>query len=449
MDSLVELLGARVITNPDRLQAYQRDRAYDPAVVLPRAVVIAESTEDVSTVLAYANRENIPVVIRGLGSSLSGGSSSQTPSLVLSLEKLTEIEVQPEYGVAIAGAGAINAEVKKAAAAHGLWYPPDPASMEFCSIGGNVSTNAGGLCCVKYGVTRDYVLGLTVVLADGEILKVGGRNIKDVAGLPLMHLFIGAEGILGVVTEVTVRLLPEPTLAGTLVALFPTTEQASDAVVGIKSQIVPSMMEMMDSTVINAVEDQMNMGLDREAAALLVVQLDSGSDAVEQGKFVEQQCLANGATECFFTADPEEGEMFLQARREGIPAIEKLGPLLLEDVGVPVPMLPQLMSGIEKIAESNSVTIAMLAHAGDGNTHPLIVLDPTDPAQQERAQQAYGEVMDLAIHLGGTITGEHGVGRLKQPWLTDQVGERSYELMTQIKQVFDPKGILNPGVIIA
>lgn len=449
MDGLIELLGDKVITDTNRLQAYQRDRAYDPDVVEPRGVVVATSTEDVSTTLRYANEHNIPVVIRGLGSSLSGGSSSRVPSLVLSLEKLSHIEVQPEYGVAIAGAGAINADVKKAAAAHGLWYPPDPASMEFCSIGGNVSTNAGGLCCVKYGVTRDYVLGLTVVLADGQILKVGGRNIKDVAGLPLLHLFIGAEGVLGVVTEVTVRLLPLPVVAGTLVAFFSTTEQASDAVVAIKSTIVPSMIEMMDRTVINAVEDQMSMGLDRDAAAFLVVQFDSGGDAEAQGKFVEEQCLANGATECFFTSDPDEGEMFIQARREGIPAIERLGPLLLEDVGVPVPQLPNLMSGIEQIAQSNDVTIAVLAHAGDGNTHPLIVLDPSDPKQQERAQQAYGEVMDLAISLGGTITGEHGVGRLKQPWLIDQVGDRSYELMTQIKQVFDPKGILNPGVIIA
>ena len=209
--------------------------------------------------------------------------------------------------------------MKKAAAAHGLWYPPDPSSFEFCSIGGNVATNAGGLCCVKYGVTRDYVLGLTVVLADGEVLTLGGKNIKDVAGLPLLDLFIGSEGILGVVTEVTVRLVPQPLPPATLVAFFPSLESASSAVVGIKSRLVPSMVELMDRTAINAVEERPKMGLDREAEAFLVVQVDSDTGADDEVKFIEEQCLAGGATECFFTLDPDEGEMFITARREGIP----------------------------------------------------------------------------------------------------------------------------------
>lgn len=449
MDALVAALGSKVITDPNRLPAYQHDRAYDPQVVPPRAVVVAESTDDVAATLRWANDNGAPVIVRGLGSSLSGGSSSHTPSIVLSLEKLTDITVDPAHGVAIAGAGAINADVKKAAAAHGLWYPPDPSSFEFCSIGGNVATNAGGLCCVKYGVTRDYVLGLTVVLADGEVLTLGGKNIKDVAGLPLLDLFIGSEGILGVVTDVTVRLLPQPLPPATLVAFFPSLESASSAVVGIKSRLVPSMAELMDRTAINAVEERLKMGLDCEAEAFLVVQVDSGTGADDEVKFIEEQCLANGATECFFTLDPDEGEMFITARREGIPAVERLGPLFLEDVGVPVPQLPRLMAGINEIAANREVTIAMVAHAGDGNTHPLLVLDPQDEAQQARAKVAYGEIMDLAISLGGTITGEHGVGRLKQPWLTGQVGPRAYELTRQIKQVFDPNGILNPGVIVA
>src|SRR5690625_2192796 len=270
MQGLKDILGPRCITDENRLQAYQRDRSYDPLVVPPLAVVAAETVTDVSETLRYANTQHIPVVVRGLGSSLSGGSSSQTPSLVLSLEKLSSIRVEPEYGVVIAGAGAINADVKNAAAHHGLWYPPDPSSYEFCSIGGNVATNAGGLCCVKYGVTRDYVLGLTVVLADGEVLTLGGKNIKDVAGLPLLDLFIGSEGILGVVTEVTVRLVPQPLPPATLVAFFPSLESASSAVVGIKSRLVPSMVELMDRTAINAVEERLKMGLDCEAEAFLV-----------------------------------------------------------------------------------------------------------------------------------------------------------------------------------
>src|SRR5690625_2826668 len=232
MDELRGTLGAKVVTDPNRLPAYQRDRAYDPHVVAPHAVVVAESTADVAATLKYANDRRMPVVVRGLGSSLSGGSSTRTPSLVLSLEKIDDVRIEPAYGLAVAGAGAINADVKRAAAEHGLWYPPDPSSFEFCSIGGNVATNAGGLSCVKYGVTRDYVLGLTVVLADGEVLHLGGRNIKDVAGLPLLDLFIGSEGTLGVITEVTVRLLPAPPPAATVVAFFPSLEQASEAVDG-------------------------------------------------------------------------------------------------------------------------------------------------------------------------------------------------------------------------
>src|SRR5690625_2404244 len=253
MQGLKDILGPRCITDENRLQAYQRDRSYDPLVVPPLAVVAAETVTDVSETLRYANTHHIPVVVRGLGSSLSGGSSSQTPSLVLSLEKLSSIRVEPEYGVVIAGAGAINADVKNAAAHHGLWYPPDPSSYEFCSIGGNVATNAGGLCCVKYGVTRDYVLGLTVVLADGEVLTLGGKNIKDVAGLPLLDLFIGSEGILGVITEVTLRLVPAQRPATTLVATFTTLDDSINAILAVTSAMRPSMLEFMDHYTINAV----------------------------------------------------------------------------------------------------------------------------------------------------------------------------------------------------
>jgi len=351
--------------------------------------------------------------------------------------------------VAVAQPGALNAEVKAAAAAHGLWYPPDPSSFEICSIGGNAATNAGGLCCVKYGVTTDYVLGMEVVLADGTAVRLGGPRLKDVAGLSLLKLFVGSEGTLGVITEVTLRLLPAPPPACTLVATFPSVEASAEAVVAISAGLRPSMLELMDNGSINAVEDLVKMGLDRTAGALLLARSDApgGASAIE----IEQMaaaCRANGASEVFTTADAEEGEAFAAARRAAFPAMERLGSLLLEDVGVPVPKLPALVHGIREIAANRQTHIVVVAHAGDGNTHPIIAYPPGDAAAEARARVAFGEVMELAIALGGTITGEHGVGRLKAPWLPEQLGPEVMTLTRRIKDTLDPDGILNPGVVL-
>jgi glycolate oxidase len=301
---------------------------------------------------------------------------------------------------------------------------------------------------VKYGVTTDYVLGLTVVLADGTAVELGGPRLKDVAGLSLTKLFVGSEGTLGIITRVVLRLIPAQRPPATLVATFATLHDATGAVLAITRQLRPSMLEFMDRPTINAVEDMTRMGLDREAAAMLVIQSDepAGQAAVEI-ETITRTCEHHGATEVFSTDDPEEGEAFVVARRNAIPAVERTGTLLLEDVGVPLPQLAALVDGIAAIAESNDVTIAVIAHAGDGNTHPLIVFDPADPDMAARAQAAYGEVMSLAIALDGTITGEHGVGRLKKPWLVDQIGEDALELNRRVKNALDPQGILNPGAV--
>jgi glycolate oxidase len=339
--------------------------------------------------------------------------------------------------------------VKAAAAQHGLWYPPDPSSFEICSIGGNAATNAGGLCCVKYGVTTDYVLGMVVVLADGTALRLGGPRLKDVAGLSLTKLFVGSEGTLGVITELTLRLLPAPPPAATLVATFPSVEAAADAVVAITSKLRPAMLELMDNGSINAVEDLVSMGLDRRAGALLMARSDApGAAAAEEIASMSAACEGCGAVEVFTTGDPDEGEAFTAARRAAFPAMERLGTLLLEDVGVPVPQLPALVHGIREIAAARETHIVLVAHAGDGNTHPIIAYPPDDPAAEARARRAFGEVMDLAIGLGGTITGEHGVGRLKAPWLPAQLGADVIALTQRIKDALDPDGILNPGVIL-
>jgi len=446
---LAELPDGVVVTDPDIVSSYRHDRALDPAAGTPIAVVRPTKTEQVQAVLRWASAHRVPVVPRGMGTGLSGGASAVDGCIVLSTERMREITVDPVTRTAVAQPGLLNAEVKRAVGEYGLWYPPDPSSYEICSIGGNIATNAGGLCCVKYGVTTDYVLGLQVVLADGTAVRLGGPRLKDVAGLSLTKLFVGSEGTLGVITEVTLRLLPPQHVGSTVVATFDSVEQAAGSVVTITNTIRPSMLEFMDSASINAVEDKLKMGLDRNAAALMIAASDDrGPAGVQDAEFMARVFTEAGATECFSTADPVEGEAFVAARRYAIIAVEDKGSLLLEDVGVPLPRLADLVGGVAKIAADADLTIAVVAHAGDGNTHPLIVYDPADAAMTERAEKAFGDIMDLAIALGGTITGEHGVGRLKKPWLAGQLGPEAMELNRRIKAALDPDNILNPGAIV-
>jgi glycolate oxidase len=438
-----------VITDRDLTASYRQDWARDQDAGWPLAVVRATSTEDVQATLRWATANGVPVVPRGAGYGLSGGADAVDGCIVLSVERMRAIHVDPVSRVAVTQPGPLNVEVKQAAAEHGLFYPPDPSSFEMCSIGGNAATNAGGLCCVKYGVTSDYVLGMQVVLADGSALRLGGPRLKDVAGLSLTKLFVGSEGLLGVITELTLRLIPAPPPASTLVAVFASIDDAADAVLGITAQLRPAMLELMDHTSINAVEDYTRMGLDRAAEAMLIARSDA-PDASAAGEIavMEQACRSAGASEVFCTDDPDEGEAFAAARRAAFPALERLGTLLLEDVGVALPQLPELVRGIEAIARKHETTIAVVAHAGDGNTHPLVVYDPADEDAGVRAHAAFHAVMGLAIELGGTITGEHGVGRLKKEWLPAYLGDDVMALTRRIKDALDPAGILNPGCLL-
>jgi len=452
-DVLASLIAAlphgMVVTDPTVTEGYRQDRAFDPSAGKPMAVVRPRRTEEVQAVLRWATTNRVPVVTRGAGSGLSGGATALDNGIVLSTEKMRDITVDSVTRTAVCQPGLFNAEVKKAVAEHGLWYPPDPSSFEICSIGGNIATNAGGLCCVKYGVTTDYVLGMQVVLADGTAVRLGGPRLKDVAGLSLTKLFVGSEGTLGVITEVTLRLLPAQNTSSVVVASFASVESAVDAVLGVAARLRPSMLEFMDSVAINAVEDTLRMDLDRGAAAMLVAGSDErGRASGEDAEVIAAVFAENGATEVFSTDDPDEGEAFVAARRFCIPAVEAKGSLLLEDVGVPLPALGKLVTGIARIAAERDLMISVIAHAGDGNTHPLIVYDPADAAMTERAHLAFGEIMDLAVGLGGTITGEHGVGRLKRPWLDGYLGPEVMELNQRIKRALDPHGILNPGAAI-
>jgi glycolate oxidase len=444
-DLVASLPEGVVLTEPDAMEKYRFDWSRDQTAGKPLAVVRAEDAGQVQVAVRWAAANDIPVVPRGAGSGLSGGSTAVDGGIVVSMERMNAVEIDTACQVAVAEPGAFNAEVKAAAAGHGLWYPPDPSSFRICSIGGNVATNAGGLCCVKYGVTTDYVLGLDVVLADGTLITLGGKRIKDVAGLPLLKLFVGSEGTLGIVTRAILRLVPQQGARSTLVATFATVRKAADAVVAMRATMRPSMLELMDSPSINAVEDYQPMGLDRAAGALLIAQSDApGAVRTEEIATMRAACEAQGA-EVFVTDDADEGEMFVQARRASFPALERRGSLLLEDVGAPVPLMPDLLDAIAAIAEKHGVEIPVVAHAGDGNTHPNIVYDATDPDSERRARAAFDEVMQAAIDLGGTITGEHGIGRAKRAALPAQVGPDVMALTRRIKDALDPQGILNPG----
>jgi glycolate oxidase len=448
LQQLVAILGDAVSTDPVSCENYRFDWSRDPNAGIPIAVVRPRKASEVGAAIRWAAEHRVPVVPRGAGSGLSGGASAVSGGIVLSLERMRSVEIDVAARVAVVEAGAFNAEVKAAAAQYGLWYPPDPSSYEICSIGGNIATNAGGLCCVKYGVTTDYVLGLDVVLADGTLITLGGKRIKDVAGLSLLKLFVGSGGTLGIITRAILRLVPAQAPRSTLVAYFPTVQAAADTVVTIGRTLRASMMELMDHASINAVEDYRSMGLDRSAGALLLAQSDApGAACAEEIDFMAAACTTTGAKEVFVTHDPEEGELFVAARRAAFPAIEVRGSILLEDVGAPVPRLPELLAGIAAVADRYSVEIPVVAHAGDGNTHPIVIYDRGDPEARNRAYHAFDEIMQLAIGLGGTITGEHGVGRAKKAALPAQLGPEVMALSRTIKNALDPLGILNPGAI--
>ncbi|GAC1444509.1 MAG: FAD-linked oxidase C-terminal domain-containing protein [Mycobacteriales bacterium] len=445
LDTLPDLLppGA-VTTDPDVLLAFSRDRATFPPAGRPAALVRARSMEDVVATMQQASRYGVPVVPRGSGSGLAGGANAVEGCIVLSLASMDRVlDVDVATRTARAEAGVLTADLAAAVARHGLWYPPDPASREISTIGGNVATNAGGSCCLKYGVTADAVAGLTAVLADGTVVRTGGRTRKDVAGLDLTRLLVGSEGTLAVVVDVTVRLRRAPRPPATVVAVFPDVDAAGRAVVSITGATDPALLELLDATTLEAVERRTRMGLGGQGA-LLLLQYD-GPEPLTDAQECAGLCEAAGATEVAVTDDTAAGDALLGARRAAYPALEDLGTTLLDDVCVPVPRVPELVRAVEAAAARHGVRIGTFGHAGDGNLHPTVVYDATDAAQVAAARAAFDEVCEAALTLGGTVTGEHGVGLLKQPFLARQLGPAQRELMARIKAAFDPAGLLNPG----
>ncbi len=441
--ALAEVLpDGALVTDPDIIEGYRHDRATTVAAGRPVAVVRATSTADVQATMRVATGHGVPVVPRGMGTGLSGGASAIDGAITLSTERMRAITIDPAAMVAVVQPGLLNAEVKAAARAHGLWYPPDPSSFEICSIGGNLATNAGGLCCVKYGVTTDYVLGLEVVLADGRAVRLGGPTIKDVAGYDLKRLFVGSEGTLGIITEATLRLRPAPPPATTIVGTFADVVAAGRAVTEVVTTLRPAALELMDAAAVAAVERVRPMGLAPGIGALLLAQVDG---AAGEAAMVEAAFAAAGATYVAVSNDPDEGEMLMAARRMAIPCVERLGTVLIEDIGVPIPRIPALVTAVAATAERHATAIPVIGHAGDGNFHPLVCFDASDPEATVRAELAFDEIMQVALSLGGTVTGEHGIGTLKARHLAQQLGPDVMEMTRAVKAALDPAGILNPG----
>ncbi|MCP2370516.1 glycolate oxidase [Agromyces terreus] len=439
----------QVLTDAPTLAEYAHDDAEWAPFETPIAVVLAEHERDVVAVVRLAAASGVHVVPRGAGTGLSGGANAVANSIVLSLERMTRIvEIDAAERYAVAEAGVINDTLRAAVAEHGLWYPPDPASYRISTIGGNAATNAGGICCVKYGVTRDYVLGLRVVLADGEIVDLGRRTAKGVTGYDLTGLMVGSEGTLGVITRVTVKLLP---LAGreerAIVGAFGSLRAAGDAVAAIgASGIVPAALEILDRTCIEAVDAWQALGLPHGVDTLLLAKVDEvGALGERHAASVASLMSAAGAlgVEQAFEAD-EVDRLFL-ARRLAYPALERLGPVLTEDICVPRGAVPEMLTRIQAAAAEHDVVIANIAHAGDGNLHPLIIAPEGDEAAKGRAKLAFDRIVDECRELGGTVTGEHGVGLLKIPGAELELGPRVIAMHAAVKQALDPHGTLNPG----
>jgi glycolate oxidase len=438
---------AQVITDPDVMDSYRRDQTPVVTPGDPLCVVLARSTADVAATLAWAQRHAVPVVPRGGGTGLAGGAAATDGCVVLSTARMTAIgEVDAANEIAVAEAGVLNADLDRAAAAHGLMYSPDPSSYEISTIGGNLATNAGGLRCVKYGVTRDSVLGLEVVLAGGRVLRTGRRTMKGVTGYDLTSLFVGSEGTLGVITSATLRLRPRPaTYPTTVAAGFPSFAAAARAVTAIiAARVRPSLLELMDSATLRAIDEWKHTGFGDGVQALLIAQDDS--DSARQGADrMRELCVAGGATMAEVSGTEAESRQLLDLRRLAYPAVERLGIGLVEDVCVPRTRLPDMVARIEQAAQRHGVFIATVAHAGDGNLHPVFVFDSGLPEVPPAVWAAADEVFRAALELGGTLTGEHGVGMVKRRWLAEELGAESMAVHQAIKSALDPAGILNPG----
>ncbi len=449
---LVKITGKQgTLFTPEDLAVYGYDSTFEEHD--PDVVVLPESTEQVSQVLQLASRERIPVVPRGMASGLAAASVPFSGGIALSLTRMNRLlEIDQTNAIAHVQAGIVTADLQAAVEQVGLFYPPDPSSIRHSTIGGNIACNAGGPRCLKYGVTGDYVLGLTVVLADGRVLKTGGKVIKDVVGYDLTALFTGSEGTLGVITEALLRLVAKPKAASTALVEFDSIQDASQTVNAILSAgIVPATLELMDSTAITCIEEAMQLGLPLDVEAILLVETD-GMDAAVVTREIESVadiCRSSGARSVRVAKDEAERSALWKARRSVAPALARKAPNKLgEDITVPRSAIPEAVRRLKEISSLHGLPVVVFGHAGDGNLHPNILFDKRDPAQWKKVEQIVADEFELALELGGTLSGEHGVGTLKRPYMEKALGPVSIELQKAIKHAFDPLNILNPGKVL-
>ena len=450
MPSLPERISRRAVDDADVKRTYAVDATLTgtppPADF---AVVRARDLSDVVDVLEHAQGTGTPVVPQGARTSRAGGAAACEGCIVLNVEGLDAIhDIDPLEGYAVVGPGVVNADLKRAAAEVGLFYGPDPASSETCTIGGNVATNAGGLCCVKYGVTADWVKALQVVLPGGEVTRTGHRTVKGVAGYDLTGLFVGSEGTLGVVTEAVVRLEPAPDPALTALAVFDSLDAAVAGIVALRGdRHRPCLLEIIDRTSVTAIQDFGDFGFPPDCEAVLLVQSDRPGHVAEDVARYAAMLGEAGAVEVAVADDAQESEALLAGRRVMSTAFEALGSRLAEDVCVPIGRLAEFVRGVQAIGDRRSVLIPVSGHGGDGNLHPSIVFPRDDPDASARAWAAFDDVVRLGLSLDGTITGEHGIGSVKVPWLELELGRAEVARQRRLKAVFDPLGIMNPGKV--
>jgi glycolate oxidase len=418
---------------------------------MPSIVAFAKTTEQVVRLLRLANARRFPVVTRGSGTGLSGGSLPVEGCVVLCLSLMNRIlEVDAKNLTLTAEPGVVTLTLAEAAEKEGLFYPPDPGSMKISTIGGNVAENSGGLRGLKYGVTRDYVMGLEVVLPTGEVIFTGNKCVKDVAGYSLRELFIGSEGTLGVITKVLLSLIPKPAARKTLLAVFDRMEDAANTVSAIiEAKIIPCTLEFLDRVTINCVEDYVHIGLPRDAAAILLIETDGHPAAVEEeARRMEEIARATGARAVTVAQNEAEAAQLATARRAAFSSLARLAPTtILEDATVPRSELARMVARIQEIADKYRLKVGTFGHMGDGNLHPTFLTNEKNTEEMHRVEEAMKDIFDFALELGGTITGEHGVGLAKKAFLPQAVGDRNLEAMKSIKKSFDPNGVLNPGKI--
>lgn len=439
-------VGAALVTDPLLLDSYRGDQSGHISDSAPIGAVLAESVEHVQATLRWASAHGVPVVTRGAGTGLAGGATARGGELVLSTLKMTAIhEINTADQLAVVEPGLINGDFNTILAEHGFWFAPDPASRAISTIGGNIATNAGGLLCAKYGVTRDAVLALDVVLADGSLLHLGHRTVKGVTGLDLTALFIGSEGLLGVIVGATVRIRPIPAgVVETLSAVFPSVREGADASTAITAAgIAPAIMELMDAATLSAAHRYLGLPETAAGQASLTIQTDGPGATDEATRIIE--LLRGRGIAVVRSESTEQAEELLKIRRSMHPALALLGTPLIEDVAVPRSKMADMFDEIARIEREFNITIPTVAHAGDGNLHPNLLIE--GPEVPEHVWEAAHALFQACIALGGTLTGEHGIGLLKQRWLAEELGDTQWELQRRIVAACDPHNILNPGKV--